>query len=130
MAGNRMKKEVLVLDRDADQCKRLRLFLEKSEYDVTTMEALTGVNDYLETHDCRAAIFNLDTISVNNKILRKVKRKNPQMSIIALSIRQYHPELEEAMREDISVCLGIPVDFDELIYWLASIYENSENQAG
>ena len=125
-----MKKEVLVLDTDADQCKRLRRFLEKSEYDVTTMEALTGVDDYLETHDCRAAIFNLDTISANNKILRKVKRKKPQMSIIALSIRQYHPELEEAMREDISVCLGIPIDFDELIFWLGAIYENGENQAG
>ena len=116
-----MKKEVLVLDSDTAQSKRLCRFLEKREYAVTTMGAIAGLDDYLETHACRTAIFNLDTISVSNKILRKVKRKKSQMHIIALSIRQYHPELETALREDISVCLGIPVDFDELIYWLESI---------
>jgi len=125
-----MKKEVLVLDGDPKQRKQLRRFLEKSEFDVTTLKALTDLDDYLETHDCRAAIFNLDTISVNNKILRKVKSRKPRMNIIVLSGRRHHPELAEAMREAISVCLGIPIDFDELIYWLGSIYEKGENQAG
>ena len=47
------------------------------------------------------------------------------MNIIALSERQFHPELEEAIRDHISVCLATPVESDELFYWLKSVFENN-----
>jgi hypothetical protein len=68
---------------------------------------------------------NLDNIRVTNRELRDLKRKKPLTNIIGLSERQFHPELEEAFREYISVCLKQPLDSDELVYWLRSIFENN-----
>ncbi|MDP2646381.1 MAG: hypothetical protein Q8P24_15695, partial [Desulfobacterales bacterium] len=72
-------------------------------------------------------IFNLDSIPVTNKMFKELKRKKPDINIMALSKRQFHPELEEALREYISVCLGKPADPDELIYWLNCLSKNNLN---
>ena len=121
-----MEKEVVVLDTDKKQCKSLCDLLTDHEYLSTAMSSLTKMDEYLGENDCRAIILNLDNISVTNKILKDLKRKNPMINIIGLSKRQFHPELEEALREYISVCLAKPVDPDELTYWLKTIYENNE----
>jgi DNA-binding NtrC family response regulator len=125
-----MEKEVVVLDTDKKQCKSLCDLLTDHEYLSTAMSSLTKMDEYLGENDCRAIILNLDNVSVTNKILRDLKRKNPMINIIGLSKRQFHPELEEALREYISVCLAEPVDTDELAYWLKTVFENNETLNG
>jgi DNA-binding NtrC family response regulator len=120
------KKEVIVVDDDEMQCKNLCALLTDHEYMSTAMSSLTNMEQHLGESDCRAIILNLDNVSVTNKSLKQLKRKNPSLNIIAFSERQFHPELEEALREYISVCLAKPVDPDELTYWLKTIYENNE----
>ena len=121
-----MQKEVVVLDSNKKQCKSLCALLTENEYQSTTMNSMASMDQYLGESDCRAIILNLDTVAVSNKSLKQLKIKNPLVDIIALSERQFHPELEEALREYISVCLAIPVDSDDLTYWLKTIYENNE----
>jgi len=121
-----MEKEVVVLDTDKKQCKSLCDLLTDHEYLSTAMSSYIKMDHYLDDSDCRAIILNLDNVLVTNKSLKQLKRKNPSVSIIAFSERQFHPELEEALREYISVCLAKPVDPDELTYWLKTIYENNE----
>jgi len=121
-----MEKEVVVLDTDKKQCKSLCDLLTEHEYLSTAMSSYIKMDHYLDDSDCRAIILNLDNVSVTNKSLKQLKRKNPSVSIIAFSERQFHPELEEALREYISVCLAKPIDPDELTYWLKTIYENNE----
>ena len=119
-----MQKEVVVLDTDKKQCKSLCALLTEHEYLSTTMSSMTNMDHYLGESDCRAIILNLDSVAVTNKSLKQLKSKNPSVNIIALSERQFHPELEEALREYISVCLAEPVDSDELVYWLKTVFEN------
>jgi len=121
-----MEKKVAVLDIDKKQCKSLCALLTDHEYMSTPLTSLTNMDQYLAESDCRAIILNLDTVSVTNKIFRGLKRKNPFINIIAFSERQYHPELEEALRDYISVCLAKPVDSDELFYWLRCVFKNDE----
>ena len=119
-----MKKEVLVLDPDEQQSRNLCDLLTVYQYTAISMNSLLGVDRYIAANDCRALILSLDTTAVTNKIFRELKTKKPRLNIIALSKRQFHPELEEALREYISVCLAKPVDSDELVYWLKTIFEN------
>ena len=120
------EKEVIVLDIDTTQSQNLVAFLNDNAYTATPMNSMVNMDQYMAETDCRAVVLNLDSIPVTNKILRDLKRKKPTINIIAHSKRQFHPELEEALREYISVCLAEPVDTDELDYWLKSIYENNE----
>ena len=125
-----MKKEVVVLDADTTQSQNLCAFLNDNTYTATPMNSLANMDRCIAETDCRAVLLNLDSISVTNKTLRDLKRKNPSINIIALSKRQFHPELEEAIREYISVCLAQPADTDELVYWLKTIFENNETPEG
>jgi len=121
-----MERKVAVLDIDKKQCKSLCALLTDHEYMSTPLTSLTNMDQYLEEIDCRVIILNLDTITVNNKTFKDLKRKKPLVNIIAFSERQYHPELEEALRDYISVCLAKPVDPDELFYWLRCVFKNGE----
>ena len=120
------EKEVIVLDSDTPQSQNLIAFLKDNAYSAKPINSLENMDQYLAEVDCRVVVMNLDNISVTNKILRDLKRNQPMVNIIAHSKRQFHPELEEALRENISVCLTEPVDTDELDYWLKSVFENNE----
>ena len=120
------EKEVIVLDADTTQSQNLIAFLKDNAYMATPMNSLANMDQYVTETDCRAVVLNLDNISVTNKTLRDLKRKKPLINIIAHSKRQFHPELEEALREYIAVCLAEPIDTDELGYWLKSIFGNTE----
>lgn len=115
-----------MLDTDANQSKSLADLLANYQYRPIALNSLVEFESHAKNHECRALILNLDNIAVTNKILRELKRKKPLLNIIALSERQFHPELEEAIRDHISVCLGKPVDSDELIFWLKSVFDNND----
>jgi len=125
-----MKKEVVVLDADKSQSQNLCTFLNDNTYTAIPMNSLANMDRCIAETDCRAVVLNLDSITVTNKTLRDLKRKNPSINIIALSKRQFHPELEEALREYISVCLAQPADTDELVYWLKAVFENNQTLNG
>ena len=121
------EKEVVVLNADTPQSQDLTRFLKDNAYTPTRMDSLANMDQYMSATNCRAIVLNLDNISVTNKMLRNLKHKKPSISIIAHSKRQFHPELEESLREYIAVCLADPVDTDELGYWLRTVYENNES---
>ena len=121
-----MKKEVVVLDADKKQCRNLCSLLTGHTYRATPINSFSNMERYLGKSECRVIVVNLDSVAVTNKSLKTLKRKKPLINIIALSGRQFHPELEEALREYISVCLTKPLDADELIYWLRATFENNE----
>ncbi len=125
-----MKKEIVVLDSDPRQCHSLCSFLEGQHFSTVEMNTIVELEPYLRASDCHAVILNLDNIRVTNKTFRDLKREKPRASIIALSERQFHPELEQAFREHISVCLKQPLDSNELVYWLRSLFENNEIAGG
>jgi DNA-binding NtrC family response regulator len=123
------KKEVLVLGADQNQFESLSDLLAEHHYHPVALNSLENFENHAAEKEYRALILNLDNVSVTNKVLRKLKRKNPLLNIVALSERQFHPELEEAIREHISVCLAQPLDSGELLYWLKSIFENNDRAA-
>ncbi len=124
------EKEVIVLDADTTLNKNLCELLKENTYTAVPLNSLTKMDRHVAETDCRAIVLNLDSIPVDNRTFRDLKRKYPSINIIALSKRQFHPELEEALREYISVCLAQPVDSDELVYWLKAVFKNEETPNG
>ena len=118
-------KEVIVLNADTTQSQNLIDYLNDNSYSATPLNSLANMDQYIDKTDCRAIVLNLDNITVTNKTLRNLKRKKPLLNIIAHSKRQFHPELEESLREYIAICLADPVDTDELGYWLKTVFENN-----
>jgi DNA-binding NtrC family response regulator len=119
-----MKKGVLVVDADQNQCRRLCTLLEKSQYSTFSIRSIQHLEANLKQSSCLAVILDIDTVPVDNRTVRELNIKFPGVYFFCLSKHPFHPELHDAICYHIYACLNRPVDPDELFYWLRSIEEN------
>lgn len=122
----RMKKGIVVVDSDQDQCRRLCTLLEKNQYSTISIHSIQLLEANLKQHICPAVILDIDTIPVDNRTVRKLTLKFPNVYFFCLSEQPFHPELKDAICFHIYACLNKPVDPDELLYWIKCTYEEEE----
>jgi DNA-binding NtrC family response regulator len=120
----------MVLDADRDQCLELCSLLEKSDFKAITLYSTDKLEISIEESACLAILWDIDTVSADNRTIRDLTLKFPGVYFFCLSKHPFHPELKDAICYHIYACLNRPIDPDELFYWLRSIEEtktNSEN---
>ena len=116
-----MEKEIVILDANKKNCRELCAMLDEQNYKIVPKHSLNDLSKFIHEISCRLLILDLDSISVDKNLFRKLKRNNPSLYIVGLSSRPFHPELEEAMSRHIYACLSKPVDEEELVYWVNSL---------
>ena len=116
-----MQGMVVVVDANLDERQELCRLLEQSRYQTSPMQSLAELLNHLRASACHAVILDLDSLPVDNRFIRNLCKENPDLCVIGISGRSFHPELEEAIRTHISACLSKPVNVEELTYWLKSI---------
>jgi DNA-binding NtrC family response regulator len=109
--GTWMQERVVVVDANDEQRQELCIVLEREHFPTTPLHSLVNLETNLQEGKCRVAILDLDSLPVDNRLFRNLKKT-------------FHPELEEAMTMYIHACLGKPVDEEELVFWVKSICEN------
>jgi len=119
-----MVKQILVLDKNQEQCRDLCELLGESHYPATPLHSIRNLQDYLEEKKYLAVIVDIDTVPIDNRTIRDLTLKFPGVYFFCLSEQPFHPELKDAICYHIYACLNKPVDQDELFYFLRSIYEN------
>jgi len=119
-----MQKCILIVNTDAKQCRELGGLIEKEGYSVSALHSLQNVGTYLEENKFQAVIIDIDTVPIDNRTVRDLTIKFPEVYFFCLSVQPFHPELKDAICYHIYACLNKPVDEDELFYFLRSIYEN------
>ena len=118
-----MQDPILVVSANEQHCLDLCDALEGEDYSIKLLDSLEHLAGGIKGCDCRLAILDLDSLPVDNRLIKKLKRKNPSLRIIGFSSRSFHPELQEAMSSHIYACLGTPVDEEELVFWVKSSLE-------
>jgi DNA-binding NtrC family response regulator len=122
-----MKKKIVVMNADENECQELCAVLEKQHYPTISLHSLADVEICLKEEACIAAILDIDTVPVDNRTIRELTINNPDTYFFCLSEHRFHPELKDAICYHIYACITKPIDLDELFYWIGSIYE--ENNA-
>ena len=121
-----MEKQVVVLDANEERCLELCANLGEWQYQTTPIHSLESLKSYMQNASCDVVILDIDTVPVDNRIIRKLRTSNPEISLLCVSKDRFHPELHEAFSSDVFACVNRPIDNDELFYWLKSICENNE----
>ena len=116
-----MKKEFVVLDNDPNTGKELSEILAEQPFHVTQIRTLAECKAHLRQNPCCALLLDLDTVDIDNRAIVQLKKQHPTLTIIAKSLRKFHPELEESLRSYIFACLTKPLDPTELQFWLRSL---------
>lgn len=122
-----MKKKILLLNTNVKECKSLHALLDKHHFLTASADSIQELENILIGRDYIAVILDLDTIPVSNHNLKELSVKHPEVPVLCISAKRFHPELQDAIQHYIYACLNKPVDPDELLYWLRSMEENDAN---
>ena len=120
-----MEKGIVILDANKKHGQQLSAILNEQQYQTTQIRSIRNLERYLKESDCCVIMLDLDSIPVDNHLIKRLKRIKPAIRIIGLSSRSFHPELQEAMTSQIFACINKPIDEDELIFLVNSLYPQS-----
>ena len=123
--GMDVEKTVAVLDPYKNQYGELRSVLEEEHYRVQSFQSMEDLPRLLGEWPVRALILDLDLLSVSNRSLKELRKHNPDLCIIVLSGRSFHPELKEALSHYIDACFSKPVEWEDLLYYLRGALNNA-----
>lgn len=118
-----MNKKILVLNANVQECTSLCALLNQHHFLPVPVNSIQELENILSEKDCIAVILDLDTIPVSNHNLKELSITYPNVTFLCISAKRFHPELQDAIRHYIYACLNKPVDPDELLFWIKSIYE-------
>jgi DNA-binding NtrC family response regulator len=119
-----MKKSILVIDADKNQCRGLCEQLGEGQFIATPLFSTDNLEKSIEDTGCQAIFWDIDTVTADNRTLRDLTLKFPGVYFFCISKHPFHPELKDAICYHIYACINRPIDPDELFYWLRSIEEN------
>ena len=124
-----MKKSILVIDADKEQCRELCQLLEAGQFKGVSQYSTHNLEQRIKDTRCQAIFWDIDTVPVDNRTVRELTLKFPGVYFFCLSKHRFHPELKDAICYHIYACLNRPIDQDELFFWLRSIGENQANSS-
>ena len=119
-----MKKPVLVIDADKEQCLELCDLLDEGRYSAIPLHSMTDLEKSIKSSGCQAVIMDIDTIPVDNRTVRVLTLKFPRVYFFCLSKQPFHPELKDVIGCHIYACISKPVDLEELFFWLEAVHHN------
>jgi DNA-binding NtrC family response regulator len=124
-----MRNKLVVLNSNKESGEGLRAFLESQHYPTRAIQSLSKLEGLLRDEDHIAVIIDIDSVPVDNRTIRHLALKYPGVRFLGTSKDKFHPELKDAICYHMYACLNKPVDPDELLFWIKSIYEE-ENKPG
>ena len=119
-------KKIMVLDANENSTSELSNILKSQNYPFTVTNALSSLEGSFESGEFVAVILDIDSVPVDNRTIRDLALKYPGIRFLCTSKDRFHPELKDAICYHIYACLNKPVDPDELLYWIKSIYEEEK----
>ena len=122
-----MKKKIIILDANQKSSEELSNILSSNNYPFTQACGLSFLEDDLDSDQYVAVVVDIDTVPVDNRTIRELAIKYSDVRFLCTSKDRFHPELKDAFCYHIYACLSKPVDPDELLFWVKSIYEEEDS---
>ena len=115
-----------MVDADPEQCRTNCALLESHHYMTESVRCLSKMEKRLEAKGVIAVVLDIDTIRIDNRYIRNLTRNHSAVYFLCLSKDRFHPDLHEALCYHIYACINKPVDPDELLYWIQSIFAEEQ----
>jgi DNA-binding NtrC family response regulator len=103
---------------------RLTIAIARSGIEVLQCLSVSDLQNPSQERTRGVVILDLDDPCVTNRMLGEITRKCPILKIIGVSGRLFHPEFKEAMRSYLYACMSKPVDVEELMYLVKSVFRD------
>jgi DNA-binding NtrC family response regulator len=121
-----MENGIAVVSTDIKLCENLFSILEHEQFKVAHAESITELEQLLRVGNYIAVIVDIDLLPISNRMIRELSTQFPGLRFLCISTNHFHPDLKDSFTSNIYACIQKPVDNDELLYFLRSIYKDSE----
>lgn len=116
-----MQRSIIVASSDTTQHDEVMRAAMAHACDVVSCRSLMDLERQVHRGSAAIVILDMDALPVDNRFFRNLTKACPEIRILALSNKTFHPELKESISSYIHACLAKPIDPDELGFWLRSI---------
>lgn len=117
---------VILISSKSKELDQIGIVLSKNNYRWYLIESVEALDKELTKTHCNCVILDLDSISIDNRTIRELTIEYPHIYFLCISKDRFHPELKDAICYHIFACLTKPLDYDELLYWLRCIDNESD----
>jgi len=132
MTSKRQKEKtrnIVIASNDKDTCGKIAQIVQNGGYPVIILCSFIDLEIYLHDHECLITILDLGSLSVDNRQIKELALKHHSTYFLGLTEHRLNPELEESICYYLYACIAKPVDQEELLYWIRSIWaENTGEQ--
>ena len=119
-----MRKDILVVNDNKEECNDLCEALNRAKHQTIPLFSLISLEEKIKETACLAVILDLNALSIDNRLIKKLTIANPEVYFFGLSEKRLNPEFQESICYHIYACLNKPIDLDELLYWIKCICED------
>jgi len=119
-----VKPSVIFVATGNDQLPELTTAFAENGIRVLRCSSIPDAERLCRENDRAVVVLDLDKVPVTNRALKELSAKCPSVPIIGVADRRFHPELKEAMRSYLYACMCKPVDVEELMYLVKSIFQD------
>ena len=118
---------MILISRKSKELNQIDIVLSKNNYRSHLIENIENLDEELTSFSCNCVILDLDSISIDNRDIRELTIEYPHIYFLCMSKDRFHPELKDAICYHIFACLTKPLDYDELLYWLRCIDNETDS---
>jgi two-component system response regulator GlrR len=115
------KKTILLMNADPEESAGIAYLLNEADFNTQPVTSSSELKKKLEDDSFIAVIMDLDSMAVDNRGIKDLALRFPNVPFLCISKERFHPDLKDSIRDHIYACLTKPIDPDELKYWLKCI---------
>jgi DNA-binding NtrC family response regulator len=122
----KMENNIAVVSTDRKLRDNLFSLLKNEHYKAALAGSITELEQLLGSGNYIAAIVDIDLLQISNRTIREISTHHPGLHFLCISTNRFHPDLKDAFASSIYACIQKPIDDDELLYFIRSIFKDSE----
>jgi DNA-binding NtrC family response regulator len=121
------KKAVLLVNAYSEESEEISCLLREAGCIAHTIGSVSELKNRLKERGFIAVIMDIDSVAVDNRSIKDIASEFPDIPLLCISRKPFHPDLTDSIRDYIYACLTKPIDPDELNYWLKCIQEDNRS---
>ncbi len=115
-------KTIVIVEPDPEDLCVLCKILIREGFETIKKGSLAELTDFLDRSSPLAIILDIDMVGINNRKIRGLTLSYPESNFLGISTRWFHPDMKDAICCHMYACLRKPIDPNEVIYFISSIY--------
>lgn len=124
-----VSKKILIVSNNKECNETLCEFLKKKGYVAISLNSVMEIGETIRSNNYQMVFLDINNIGIDNRGIRELTIEHPSAYFIGLTDKKLNPEFKESICYHMYACMHKPPDFEELLFWVKSIFKEERDGA-